>query len=273
MWIYPKINFRIQAFCLFLCLACKIYSQVDSAYFLSGTVLAGSSVPVGSFSRHSPQFNSLGKFTWGFGINLSVEAILRKKYGLGVNYQFAVYNFNNDFLYNALKEKLRSKADPDVSGGPGGEMVITLFGVHASRIFQFKRLIVQPEISFYGGPADYDYTLTYTVRDTSSQGAIFGANYRFGMYYTESSWIATVSPELKLKYIFARKTWMDLALNLGINYFFMAPKIAVYDKDYAIYSFGRSSGGNKVMTLKDPISILNVHLGISWYFKKKFRRR
>jgi hypothetical protein len=248
----------------------KVFSQKDSNYFLFAQAAAGTSVPFGSFSKKSSRVNSIGKYQWSFGINLRVEGVLENKYTLGIAIDYDFCTIKNENLVKQLEDKYASKkksvilkyASSDV------DLVIQRYSAAASRIFIKNKFIFQPKIYLSLCVLDFDFNAYYVLEQPGSSSSSPWPNSTTKKSYTysaDNAYTLNASPELNVKYIILDKTWLDLALNIGVRFTYMRPKIQINEE---ISNFGAYGSGSKTLytTLKDPVVLLNAHVGVLWLF-------
>lgn len=246
----------------------KHFSQVHgrSNYFLNVQASTGSSKALGSFSKNSSKANEIGKYQWSFGINLRVDAVFKNKYtlGLAIDYDFCV--LKNDYLTTKLNQKFAPKKDSVISGleGNGGfDMIIERYSLSASKIYQKKNFVFQPKIYLSLYHILYSYNASYIVRELEATGGqMESKTYR---YSSDDAFTLNLVPELNVKYIILKKTWLDLAINFGLRFTYVSPKFRINEekRDFASYNSASTSAYTSV---KDPILLLNGNLGVQWLF-------
>lgn len=271
--LYPKSTQSQSLKSLFLTLVVLIFAEYSfsqvhgrSNYFLNVQASTGSSKALGSFSKNSSKANEIGKYQWSFGINLRVDAVFKNKYTLGVaiDYDFCV--LKNDYLNTKLNQKFAPKKDSVIfspAGNEGFDMIIERYSLSASKIYQKNNLIFQPKIYLGVYHMLYSYYASYTVQELDgTSGQTESKTYT---YASDDAFTLNLVPELNVKYIILKKTWLDLAINFGLRFSYVSPKFRINEekRDFASYN---STATSLYTTVKGPILLLNGNLGVQWLF-------
>lgn len=270
---YPKSTQTQSLTSLFFTLLTLIFaedcfSQVHgrSNYFLNVQASTGTSKALGSFSKNSSKTNEIGKYQWSFGINLRVDAVFKNKYtlGLAIDYDFCV--LKNNFLAAKLDQKFAPKKDSIIfspSGNTGFDMIIERYSLSASKIYQKNNLIFQPKIYLGVYHILYNYYASYTVEELEgTSGQIESRTYT---YSSDDAFTLSLVPELNVKYIILKKTWLDLAINFGLRFTYVSPKFRINEEKREFASYN-STTTSAYTSLKAPIVLLNGNLGVQWLF-------
>jgi hypothetical protein len=263
---------RSAIFCILQIVFCVILSAQDTLrprkankfHFLSAGIAGGPNYGIGSISKNSAKRNELGKFAGGGGFKIEVDAIIKEKYGLGIGLDYGFNGLKNhalqDSIYAALKNKKINSGDiPD-----NPLLIMGRFFIGASYYFKFgERLMIQPKIEFGIGLIAYDYTAMIDYNDNATR--------MLATYDGNSVSVTTLVPELNFKYIFFRRNWLDLALNLGANYYYAKPAFSINENKGEFFEAFNTYQDRNFMTVKGSLSLINTHIGLTWLFK--LRRR
>ena len=270
---YPKSTQTQSLTSLFFTLLALIFagdcfSQVHgrSNYFLNVQASTGTSKALGSFSKNSSKTNEIGKYQWSFGINLRVDAVFKNKYtfGLAIDYDFCV--LKNDYLNTQLNQKFAPKKDSVISGlaGNGGfDMIIERYSLSASKIYQKKNFVFQPKIYLSLYHIIYSYDASYIVEELEATGGQMEP--KTYTYSSDDAFALNLVPELNVKYIILKKTWLHLAINFGLRFTYVSPKFRISEEKRDFASFN-SATTSAYTTVKDPVLLLNGNLGVQWLF-------
>lgn len=244
----------------------RVNARLDSNSFLSFHAIGGPSFGIGSFSQHSAKPNSLGKFLNGVNLNMNVEFILKRKFAIGLSLTGNSYKVKNEFIRSEI-ERRRDNLFPDATL-TDFKMQLECYYANASLLFQIKKFIIQPK--FNAGVCQ----ITYQYSDSFHPG-----NNTVGLpstyYYSaskEQKIHFSLLTELHLKYIIARRSGGDIALNLGIGYLLALAKIDILEERITYTSFVATRAGYNFITLKSPVQTLNTSLGITWFIKKSSKK-
>lgn len=243
-----------------------VRARLDSNSFLSFHVIGGPTLGLGSFSKYSAKSNSLGKHLKGGNLNMNVELIFKRKFTIGLSLTNGIYRVKNEFIGTEV-ERRRKDLTPE-RGASNFTMQLNCFYVNTSFLFQIKKFIIQPKFNI--GFCDIVYNYQHSYNPTP---LIPGSPSVYSYSASEEQKIRfSLSPELHLKYLLARKSRGDIALNLGVGYVLALAKIDILEERITYNSFTPTRSEYHFITLKNPVQTLHASLGIAWFIKKSKKK-
>lgn len=267
-FLISKFVLKILLVSVFSVIFAKIsLSQVHgrSNYFLNVQASAGTSVPIGSFSKNSTKVNTIGKYQWSASVNIRVDAVFKNKYTFGLALDYDFCTVRNEYLFLKLNEKYAPKKDSIAFSPDNAEsfdLIIERYSLTASKIIQKKNLIIQPKIYLSLCHIVYEYRPTYILKEPANTAYL--SDLQTYDYSSEGKFVLNIAPELNIKYIILKKTWLDLAINFGIRFTYLSPKIKITESKRDFASFNKTT--TDYTSLKDPMTLLNMNLGVQWLF-------